>query len=735
MCVRRYCAWLVVLTLALVSCKSSPGSEASAAATIAAAKATEAAAEATKAAARVILVATPLPQAGPSGTGAPGPGAPTAPTAAATQAVTVRAPTPTLPSMPSPKECPEQSKALWHWQAGDPRVNAFFFTTSLAGFAVGAPDVLLRTKDGGSTWTLWPIDCPEVLNAIWFSSPQTGWIAGDHGTILRSTDGGLAWKRQESGTRANLDVIKFLDDKTGWAGGSGGTLLRTTDAGGNWAAGATGQQFEIADVSFVDAHEGYLVGHEEPIGYVLHTLDGGATWQNTDFWGSVPEAIFVGKGLTPWIGGGWVGGDLWKGIGHDSLTSVVSDLFPPECGGTGYQFRRVHFSDAQHGWAVGDCGLAIFTRDGGKSWQPMSTHPSANWRMLRFTSEQEAVLAGYSYEDGIQVAHSSDGGKTWSAAAAGSTLTSDLHVLEVDFIDRWFGWALVEEGSSSRSSLLATSDGGNSWERREPPGGAVGRVQFVDRLRGWAIGQAGLIARTDDGGRTWQIQPLQFGEVVQAAWFLDREHGWLISTKTETVGVCPGCGFSERCLALFRTSSGGERWEGPICIQVPQWSEWYSGIEWWHDIQFTDANTGWIVAAKGVVIKTSDGGLTWQPQTVGTAVDLGSLCFLDAQTGWVAGQGGVLLATADGGANWSQQRLGSNDLRAVHFVNRQMGWVSSAEREVFQTSDGGRTWSTTTLHEEYGGPTVLDAIDGDHVWVGTSAAVWAYAPACLSPGP
>jgi photosystem II stability/assembly factor-like uncharacterized protein len=412
---RKLTILLAILALLLSlggACAPTPADDASAAATVAAAEATEAAAQATKAAAaQAIVQATQMALELPTDTPAPSPSQRMTPT-----------PLTTVPSppIPSSEPCAGESKPFWHWQGPHVEIKDFFFTTSSVGFAIGDPYTLLRTEDGGSCWTVWPIDSPHLLNAIYFSDQEIGWVAGDSGTILRTTDGGITWQPQQTSTKADLFVIKFLDDKTGWAAGSNGTLLRTTDGGASWSKGATSQQINIVDLTFIDAQEGYLVGYAGigPRGYVLHTSDGGVTWEDTDFWGSVPEAIYAAKGETTWIAGGWTGGNIWKDIGHDSKTGVVKDLRAHSVCISSH-FRYILFSDAQRGWAVGDCGLAISTQDGGEHWQSIEIHENTYWKMLRFTSEQNAVLAGYSYTDGIQVAHSSDGGETWSPASAG----------------------------------------------------------------------------------------------------------------------------------------------------------------------------------------------------------------------------------------------------------------------------------------------------------------------------
>ncbi|MBT8387336.1 MAG: T9SS type A sorting domain-containing protein, partial [Ignavibacteria bacterium] len=62
---------------------------------------------------------------------------------------------------------------------------------------------------------------------------NNGWTVGDAGTILRSRDGGLTWTPQFSGVASNfLAAVYFVDAMNGWVTGEGGTILHTSDGGG-----------------------------------------------------------------------------------------------------------------------------------------------------------------------------------------------------------------------------------------------------------------------------------------------------------------------------------------------------------------------------------------------------------------------------------------------------------------------------------------------------------------------
>ncbi|MGA2623602.1 MAG: YCF48-related protein [Bacteroidota bacterium] len=109
--------------------------------------------------------------------------------------------------------------------------------------------------------------------------------------------------------------------------------------------------------------------------------------------------------------------------------------------------------------------------------------------------------------------------------------------------------------------------------------------------------------------------------------------------------------------------------------------------------QFVSASTGWAVGEGGTVLKTSDAGETWYLQNISTANDLYAVDFISPDTGWVAGLNGVVFGTTDGGSNWIPETTGTNaNLYSLQFVNSRVGWVSGAAGTILRTTDGGRSW-------------------------------------------
>jgi hypothetical protein len=161
------------------------------------------------------------------------------------------------------------------------------------------------------------------------------------------------------------------------------------------------------------------------------------------------------------------------------------------------------------------------------------------------------------------------------------------------------------------------------------PSPVSGPIQFLDEQRGWMV-YRGRIFRTTEGGRSWTPQ-YQGPLPVTGVALVDPLHGWAVS---------PG--------GLLRTVDGGTNWE-----LVDD-----SGVGF-NEVQFQDAQVGWGIRLdfgpdsqpSGTVVKTTDGGLTWEDQ--GFQAD--SICSgSDGRNTSVWAAGGISLQrTTNGGDSWT----------------------------------------------------------------------------------
>lgn len=105
------------------------------------------------------------------------------------------------------------------------RMNALYFFDANTGVAVGESGTIVRTTDGGATWTRFLTGSTRAFAAVSFGSPLIGTAVGDQGEIRFTTDGGVTWKWQFSGAPALGDVQMTALD-TGTIVGSQGLILR-----------------------------------------------------------------------------------------------------------------------------------------------------------------------------------------------------------------------------------------------------------------------------------------------------------------------------------------------------------------------------------------------------------------------------------------------------------------------------------------------------------------------------
>ncbi len=175
-------------------------------------------------------------------------------------------------------------------EESDKIYNNVFFIDAKTGWVIGERGVILHTSDGGTTWhatrpkEFERIDLEDELTrprpslfGICFTDRNNGWICGIDGTMLRTTDGGGTWTVLPAQTDLALYTI-FLRDGRGWAVGDKGVYLMSIDGGNTWQVQqeVIKTKFPFRDVCFSSAQKGWIGGAG---GTVVHTTDGGSAWQ------------------------------------------------------------------------------------------------------------------------------------------------------------------------------------------------------------------------------------------------------------------------------------------------------------------------------------------------------------------------------------------------------------------------------------------------------------------------
>ncbi|RKY02290.1 hypothetical protein DRP77_08175, partial [Candidatus Poribacteria bacterium] len=294
---------------------------------------------------------------------------------------------------------------------------------------------------------------------------------------------------------------------------------------------------------------------------------------------------------------------------------------------------------------------------------------------------------------------------------------------DVFFIDSRTGWVVGTNGI-----ILVTHDGGRSWSRQES-GTTVDltAVIFTDPKRGWVVGENGTVLRTRNGGLSWQVMKVGdsfFDDLSFVNWFKGWIAGELYIAHTPDGGKnwerqaddlgfpLHGIHFASPLLGwavgdfgrIIRTQDGGRSWEG--------YEEGHT-VHQLRCVFFIDELRGWAGGTEATLLHTEDGGKTWRPQETNLPRkpgshhrwDVNDIHFIDPRNGWIAAGGGYLCSTSDGGESWTVHHPGTmNDLFGVWMIDRRTIVAVGGNSTILRSEDGGKSWVTVTSRgEERGG--------------------------------
>jgi photosystem II stability/assembly factor-like uncharacterized protein len=102
------------------------------------------------------------------------------------------------------------------------------------------------------------------------------------------------------------------------------------------------------------------------------------------------------------------------------------------------------------------------------------------------------------------------------------------------------------------------------------------------------------------------------------------------------------------------------------------------------------------VGERGQILHSDDDGRTWTQAPVPASANLTAVWFADAKNGWAVGHVETILRTTDGGDSWELVHFDPGNpqpLLDVCFTDASHGVAVGAYGVVYVTSDGGAVWS------------------------------------------
>lgn len=109
------------------------------------------------------------------------------------------------------------------------------------------------------------------------------------------------------------------------------------------------------------------------------------------------------------------------------------------------------------------------------------------------------------------------------------------------------------------------------------------------------------------------------------------------------------------------------------------------------------------VGERGHVLRSTDEGHSWQQVIVPTRATLTAVTFADALHGWAVGHDQTILKTVDGGLSWQLAHQDTDEappLLDLYFLDAARGFAVGAYGSFFSTSDGGQSWEKRWISED-----------------------------------
>jgi photosystem II stability/assembly factor-like uncharacterized protein len=313
-----------------------------------------------------------------------------------------------------------------------------------------------------------------------------------------------SWIVQTSNSNASLRGVSAVSEKEVWASGTGGTYLHTSDGGNTWVAAkvAGAESLDFRGIRAIDGRTVFLMssgaGDKSKI---YKTSDAGEHWE-LQF--TNPDAKGFFDSIAFW--------DATHGIVVGDALNGHAEVRVTEDGGKHWQLRETPAALPGEGsfaasntclfvlgsaevWFITggkDAARVFHSEDRGRTWAA-STPPirndsaSAGIFSIAFRDRVHGIVTGGDYakdkEDRQVAAFTGDGGKTWTAPAAGPKGFRSAVV----FLNGSKIW--IATGTSG--SDISTDDG-QTWKRFDE--GPFNSMSFVGD-EGWAVGPRGRVAR------------------------------------------------------------------------------------------------------------------------------------------------------------------------------------------------------------------------------------------------
>jgi len=447
----------------------------------------------------------------------------------------------------------------------------------------------------------------------------------------------------------SINSIKFFNN-TGWAAGNYGLILKTNNRGQTYVKQSVQSFANINRVFILDSLTCYLLDDSSRI---YKTTNGGNVWH---------------------------------------LNSVFNAVI-----------KDVHFINQSTGFITTENNIGI-TYNGGTDWIFESPDNSSQYLFydVNVTNNLTVFITALNQtNDYAYVFKSTNMGINWVWY---NTTVDGLEMNNTYFVDNQTGWCAGTRFDNL--FILKTSNGGVNWSESHSNYNSFNNnnIYFQNNLTGYITSLTKVI-KTTNGGLNWYT--LLSGNGFQTSFFyndslfyLADRYSQVLRTSTAGSSFDTLLGRQNTTLNNIQSISQNVLWCNGI--NASNWKSVNGGANWYYDsysaslnikyTYFTDVNTGYSIANRGMLYRTTNFGNNWQT-IYDYAGEIFSLYFINNLTGWSFGDN-MIIKTTNGGVNWIILN-NTSSIRNAKFTDEQHAYGYDGNK-LLRTTDGGVNWAHVT---------------------------------------
>lgn len=234
---------------------------------------------------------------------------------------------------------------------------------------------------------------------------------------------------------------------------------------------------------------------------------------------------------------------------------------------------------------------------------------------------------------------------SWDNLDVPRDIYSDVELLSYEIDDGMldlYAWIAGGDGQSDgkiyRSRVLGDTfdESFRNWTSQTTGlNEGISAIDFIDPLRGWAVGVNGSLISTTDGGDTWENDGISTGlNSASDIYFSDSDTGYVVGGTFDN---------NSNTAVVKKTVDGGNTWTTILEN---------NNAGSFNKIIFTSNSVGYVFGYSGFIHKTEDSGLSWSSNSdIFNIYDDAS--FLNKEVGFANDYNGGMVYTLDGGESWN----------------------------------------------------------------------------------